>query len=94
MEKAMGLWSESVNEWFDQGYIGSARILSNNEVLVFPGKIENFGFHFSRDLIPVDGGLSCKVDKHGNYIVSFTEKVKLSECASEVFETLQKRSMP
>lgn len=88
----MGLWSNAVDEWFSKGYIASGKILADNQICVVPGKVENFGFHFSRDLIPLESGLQCEADKNGNYLISFQNQNDLNEYSKEVFDAFRKNS--
>ncbi len=91
---------DSVNGWYDQKLIAHSKIIATNQILLTPGKIEGFGFHFSRDLIPVKGNLTSTIEpefklepsKNGTYILSFQNWDNLSPSAKIVFETLRKRS--
>lgn len=88
----MGFWTDAVNEWFSRGYIASGKILTDNQICIVPGKVENFGFHSSRDLIPLESGLQYEADKNGNYLISFQNQSDLNEYSKEVFEAFRKNS--
>jgi hypothetical protein len=88
----MGLWAEAIDEWFRQRYISSAKIIAENKIVIIPGKVEDFGFHFSRDLIPFDGNIQCKLELDGNYIMSYPPESVLVDSSKEVFDAFRKNS--
>ena len=91
MRRCMG-WEDVINEWFNKGYISSGKILADNQIRVVPGKVENFSFHFSRELIPIEGGINWQVDRDGNHIISFQNWSDLNSYSREAFEAFRKNS--
>ena len=98
--RAKAEWRAAVNRWFDLELISSAKVIAEDQILVVPGKGENFGFHFSRELIPIvddfvsgiRSELDYETDADGNYILSFGDWKKLSPWARIVFKTFRERS--
>ena len=99
-------WVDAVNLWFDRNYIASAKVISANQVLLIagqefgpPGNV-SFGFHFSRDVIPVTGELPSTIRfelelvhvRGQEFLLSFEDWGKLSRGAQSVFETILMRA--
>jgi hypothetical protein len=94
------LWTKAVDRWFAEKFIYSVTKLSDNRLLLAPGNIDGFGFHFSRDLIPIVDGdtasfrseLVLKFLADKKYELSFLEWESLSPAAKAVFNAILTRA--
>lgn len=84
-------WTFAVEKWLDKRWISSAQLVSENLIRIIPGhEIENFGFNFSRDVIPIESGLKLN-DEGEFYTLSFTTWDEVNEYGKEVWSAFCKR---